>query len=221
MQASRIEMFPLFRSTDLTKATVELFLSEEELSISDLARRVGATRVAISKAVPDLVRAGIVSKRSVGRTTMLSANTEAPFYWPLRQLLEITQGVPKVLEDEFREVGGIDSIHVYGSWAARFNGTPGLLPGDIDVVVVTDVSDRSELYLACERASVRLKREVNALPCSLSDWASASDAFIASIKAAPLVAVNHVKVELSNAQSSQPGSDSSHSDGGWAQALLS
>lgn len=217
MQASRIEMFPIFRSTDLTRAVVELYLSEEELSISEVARRTDATRVAISKAVPDLVRAGIICKRTVGRTTMLKADTSSVTYWPLRQLLEITQGAPQVLEQEFAAVEGIDKIFIFGSWASRFTGLQGSSPGDIDVLVIGNPR-RLDLHDAATRAEARLRREVNPLPCSLESWEKLEEPFLRAVSDKPMIAVKHERIELSDDESTQPRGDSP-TPGGWAEEL--
>lgn len=213
------EMFPLFRSTDLTRVVVELFLSEKELSMSELSRIVGCTRESISKAAPSLIRSGILKSRSEGRSVLLSADTSSVFYGPLRRLLEITCGAPKVLEQEFKNVTGISEIHIFGSWAERALGVSGPMPDDIDVIIIGDVSP-VDVSDASVRAGVVLNRAVNCIPCSETAWVSESDAFVKNIKTGSLVPVPHTKLELSDDEVTGPGSNSS-ADDDWAKNLFS
>ena len=55
---------------------------------------------------------------------------------PLRQLLVVTYGPARLLEQALAGVPEIEAAYVYGSWAARFHGEPGKAPGDVDVLIV-------------------------------------------------------------------------------------
>lgn len=66
-----------------------------------------------------------------------------------------------MVADEFTPLEGMKQVVLYGSWAARYEGAAGPPPGDVDVMVV---GRRSE-----------------------TAWASASDALVAAVQAAPMV----------------------------------
>ena len=79
---------------------------------------------------------------------------------------------------------------VFGSWAARYHGEAGPLPGDIDVLVVGDNVDRTELYAAAERAEGRLGMPVNPVVRPTGSWSDVEgDALLVEIKARPFVDV--------------------------------
>ena len=61
-----------------------------------------------------------------------------------------------------RDVSGITTAYIYGSWAARHEGQPGQRPiGDIDVLILGE-PDRDQLYAALSIAEQRLARPVQA-----------------------------------------------------------
>jgi hypothetical protein len=65
----------------------------------------------------------------------MRAHVAHPVAAPLIRLLRVTFGPQTVIGEEFDLVGA-DSVLIYGSWAERYRGTPGLLPNDVDVLVV-------------------------------------------------------------------------------------
>jgi hypothetical protein len=46
-----------------------------------------------------------------------------------------TYGPPAIIAEDFADLHGADAVLLYGSWAARYLGTPGRTPNDIDFVV--------------------------------------------------------------------------------------
>lgn len=105
-------------------------------------------------------RAGIVESRRIGRTRLVRAATESPYFEPLRELLVRSFGAPRVLADALASVSGIERAFIFGSWAARWHGEVGLRPvGDIDVLVLGE-PDRTLLYEQSANASRRLGIEV-------------------------------------------------------------
>lgn len=83
---------------------------------------------------------------------------------------------------------GIESAFLFGSWAARYAGQPGLAPADIDVLVIGD-PDRDELDEAAQRAGDRLAREVSVTIRSPRWWREGEDGFHAEVTRRPLVPV--------------------------------
>jgi hypothetical protein len=97
-------------------------------------------------------------------------------------------GPPLVVGEEFAPVAGIEELFLYGSWAARHAGTPGVAPADVDVLVIGHV-DRDEVYEAARRAEHRLGREVNTTIRTSEAWERGDDAFATTLKSSPLVPV--------------------------------
>lgn len=137
-----------------------------------------------------LENAGIVASRRVGRTKLVRANTTAPFYQPLLDLVTIVLGPAAVLAQHLVDVNGIAFADIFGSWAARYHGEPGPAPADIDLLVVGN-PDRDDLYDAAQEASRRLNRLVNPVIVSEERWNTSQQGFIEELRARPRVLVIH------------------------------
>ena len=162
MEVSRTpSLLPIFRSQQQA-SILALVLGDPsaELSLTAIAERTDVPLSSVHREIERAERAGIVSTHKIGNVRMVRANTESPYYDGLADVLTRAFGVPAVLADELREIDGIDSAYVFGSWAARHAGEPGARPvADIDLLVL-GTPDRTALYEALHRAEQRLGREV-------------------------------------------------------------
>ena len=97
-------------------------------------------------------------------------------------------GPVETLRQLLETVGGIDEAHVYGSWAARYEGEPGPPPRDIDLLVVgaPDVPKLRQRLATAERS---LGREINLTVLPSANWQQPAGAFVRTVKAGPLVRV--------------------------------
>ena len=135
---------------------------DRELSLAEISQLTGAPHPSVYREVQRAEQVGLVTSRKVGNTRLVRADTCSPYYAGLADVLTRAFGVPAVLAEALRDVGGIDEAYVYGSWAARHSGESGRRPvGDIDVLVLGE-PDRDRLYDAVSAAEQRLGREVQA-----------------------------------------------------------
>ena len=96
-------------------------------------------------------------------------------------------GVPAVLAEVLRPVGGIAAAYIYGSWAARHEGQAGQRPvGDIDVLVLGE-PDRDRLYDALSTAEERLGRPIQATIREPAWLDSGTGAFHDTVVSRPLL----------------------------------
>ena len=131
-----------------------------ELSLTDIAKRVGVPHPSVYREIQRAEQAGLVITRKVGNTRLARANTDSPYYHGLAEVFTRAFGVPAVLAEALGPLAGITDAYVYGSWAARHEGQSGPRPvGDIDVLVLGD-PDRDEIYTALGSAETRLGRPV-------------------------------------------------------------
>jgi len=154
-------LLPIFRSQQQAELLALLLGDPElELSLTELAERTGVPHPSVYREVERAQAAGLVSSRRVGRTRLVRANVESPYYDGLADVLTRAFGVPAVLSAVLADVQGVDAAYVFGSWAARHAGERGVRPvGDIDLLVL-GTPDRDALYESARVAEQRLGRDV-------------------------------------------------------------
>ena len=158
-----------------------------ELSLTEIAARVGVPHPSVYREVQRAEQAGLVTSRKVGNMRLVRANTASPYYRGLAEVLTRAFGAPAVLAEALRDVSGITAAYIYGSWATRHEGQAGQRPvGDIDVLVLGD-ADRDQLYAALSTAEQRLARPVQVTIRDRSWLESGSGAFHDTITSRPLV----------------------------------
>ncbi len=187
-------LLPLFRSRAQAELLTWLFLHpEESFSLTDLARKTGASVPTIHREAERLVVASLVNETPVGRNRMLSANVHHPAAEPLARLLELSFGPKQVIAEEFVGIDGVNQALIFGSWAARFAGSPGAPPKDIDVLLIGDGIDRDGVYQAADRAEARLGLPVNPVTRSNAAWSDAGDLLSTQVRASAFVIVSSAR----------------------------
>jgi DNA-binding transcriptional ArsR family regulator len=181
-------LLAIFRSQLQGELLARVLLGPRELTISDLARALGAPVATVHREVARLEDAGVLTSTRVGRARLVSANEDNPALRPLRELVMVTFGPRQVVAEEFAGIARADEVLIFGSWAARYAGDAGRPPGDVDVLVVGD-ADRDEVFDAAQRAAERLGREVNATVVSRQRWSEAAEPFLQEVRRRPLVSV--------------------------------
>jgi len=151
---------PIFRSDGQARLLAALILTGDELSLTQLAKRVALAYPTAHREVARLETAGILQERQIGRTRLVSANADSPLVDPLRQILLVTTGPAVLLTQELRTIEGIEAALIYGSFAARLHGVPGPPPQDIDLMVI-GTPDAAAVYAACDRVQEVVHRPVN------------------------------------------------------------
>lgn len=190
MKASVPSLAPLFRSDTQGRLLAAVFvMPQEEHSITALAQRAGTSVPTALREIDRAESAGAVVVRRVGNTRLVRANVNHPLYESLRRLILASYGPPAVLQDEFKDIEGIDAVLIFGSWAARYSGAPGRAPNDIDVLILGS-PNRSAVHDAAERAEQRIGMPVQATIRPLAKWHDAADdPFMAELANRPIVTV--------------------------------
>lgn len=189
MRTKAPALLPIFRSR-LQGELLALVLADPttERTVDDLAERTGHPYQTVANEVRRLQAADIVLARSIGRSKLLRANTDSPYFRPLAQLALMAFGPPLVVEEEFTPVNGIERIFIFGSWAARYADESGPAPRDVDVLLV-GAPDRDAAYEATRRVEQRLDREVNVVIRGPEEWHAATDGFTRQLRSSPLLEI--------------------------------
>ncbi|MBZ4631637.1 MULTISPECIES: helix-turn-helix domain-containing protein [Mycobacterium] len=175
MRSEAPSLMPIFRSRHQAEFLAQLLTHPgEEYSLSELSRAIGVPLTTLHREAERLAAAGLIRERKLGKNRMVSANTDNPAAAPLTQLLSLTFGPVAVIGEEFGGINGVEAIVIFGSWAARYAGEPGLPPNDIDVLVIGEAG-QFDVFSAADRAQQRLGVEVNPQQCSAERWANPGD----------------------------------------------
>lgn len=189
MKESPPLLLPLLRSQTHGELLAWLFLHPEaEYSTTDLARLVGTSQSTVSREATVLADAGLVSERRHGRLRLLRAAGNTSIARPLTDLLAVTYGPLPVLTKSLRDLNGVEQAYIHGSWAARYQGEPGAVPRDVDVLVIGDADD-DELYDVARKARTTLGREVDIQRVTSRQWEDSpdDDPFLTMVHSRPLI----------------------------------
>jgi hypothetical protein len=154
-------LLPIFRSQQQAEI-LALLLGEPdtERSLTDVVAKSGAPYASVHREIARAEACGLTTSRMVGRTRLVRANKDSPYFLGLADVLVRAFGAPSILGEALAAIDGIDRAYIYGSWAARFTGHEGVRTvGDIDLLVLGD-PDRSAVYEAASLAEARLDRPV-------------------------------------------------------------
>lgn len=189
MRSEAPALMPIFRSRHQAELLALLLLHpDQSYTLTQIAAQIKASLSAVHTEVQRLIDAGILTSHTVGRSRLVSADTNSQAAEALTELMVISFGPRVAIAEEFADLAGAERVLIYGSWARRYQGERGSPPNDVDVLVMGDV-ERAEVYDAADRAQQRMSIPVNVTIASNRRWFDSSDALIQEIKASPTVTI--------------------------------
>lgn len=158
---------------------------ERSFYTSEIVRNVHSGTGAVTRELSRLERSGLVSVRRIGNQKHYRANPESPIFEELQSLVvktvALADPVRKALDPYSHK---ITAAFIYGSTA---KGTD-TAQSDIDLMIVGDGLDYSELYSALQDVESRLRRKIDPIFLSARDWrrkAAEKNSLVAKINASP------------------------------------
>jgi predicted nucleotidyltransferase len=130
---------------------------DQALHFRALQRHTAVPNRSLQTALARLQVFGVVTRRPEGRHVTFQANSAAPLWNALREVVRNVADPTEVLRDALADVPGIDAAFVYGS-TARGDTRP---DSDVDLFVVGAPADESDLAVRTMEVSALLGREVN------------------------------------------------------------
>lgn len=189
MRTAPSRLLPLFRSDGQRKLLARVYLAPDRpVPLAELARELGIDRAGLKREADRLEEAGLIRSRRSGRQRYLYPDRESPYYDDLYGLLVKAFGPATLIGPELMSIAGIEHAYLYGSWAARYQGEPGLDPVDIDIVVVGAPS-RIALAGAESRLTELLGRDVNITVVASAEWDAGASGFLKDVQSHPLVPI--------------------------------
>lgn len=173
---------PIFRSKEQAAVLLELFvLAAEPHSLIELSRRSSVSPSGVHKEISRLEAAGLVVSKRVGRSRLVSADVQSPFYGDLRALLTKAFGPEALLTEALGTVPGVERAFIYGSWALSAKSRFGRPARDIDVMVLGQ-PDLDQLYLTVGEVEDRIDRPVNVTLFTPAEWQADDSGFAETVK---------------------------------------
>jgi predicted nucleotidyltransferase len=141
--------------------------SERSFYVSEIVRNVHSGVGAVERELSKLERSGLVSVERIGNQKHYRANQAAPIFEELRGLIEKTIGLAQPIKESFEPYAdAIKSAFVYGSVAKGADTAH----SDIDLMMIGDDLNYSDLYTAAQNVERKLQRKVHLLLLSPKDW---------------------------------------------------
>jgi len=181
------QRLPIFRSKEQVRVLSELFVfALEPLALVTIAERAGVSSGGAHKEVARLEAAGLVTSRRVGRTRLVTANPDSPFYSDLRGLLTKAFGPRVLLTEALAKVPGVRKASIYGSWAAS-ELMPMRRPArDIDVLVLGS-PDLQLLYTVIDQVEADVGVPINITVFAPEEWGADESGFAETVKSGPQI----------------------------------
>jgi predicted nucleotidyltransferase len=163
---------------------------------SEIMRTVQSGTGAVERELSRLQRSGLVSVERIGNQKHYRANHQSPIFTELQSLVIKTVALTEPLKRSLQPCADrIKAAFVYGS-VAKGTDTAG---SDIDLMVIGDALNYSELYAALQDAEAALGRQVSPTFFSVKDWlrkASDKGSFISKVNALPKIFVSGSEKDL-------------------------
>lgn len=122
---------------------------------------------AVLREMEKLASANLITMEQVGNQKLYRVNQTSPIFSELRSLVQKTFGIADVLKEMLIPLAPrIQVAFIYGSIAKGEDKAS----SDIDLMIISDDLDYSELYLLLETAPNRLGRQVNPTCYNQAEW---------------------------------------------------
>jgi predicted nucleotidyltransferase len=140
---------------------------ERNFYTSEIVQKLRSGVGAVERELSKLESSGLVLVERVGSRKYYRANQTAPIFKELQGLVEKTVGIAEPIRKSFEPYAdAIKGAFIFGSVA---NGTD-KADSDIDLMVIGNDLDYSDLYNAAQNAERRLLRKVAPLFLSPNSW---------------------------------------------------
>ena len=187
-------LLPILRSNGQGRILSTVLLNDGGMSLSEIAKRSDVDLPSVQREIKRLADAGLVTTERRGNLRLVTP-IDNEVTRALTNLVGVTYGPVPILREVLADIEEISEAYVFGSYASRYVGTPGSVPNDIDVLVVTD--DYNAYDEALERIEVigkRLGREINMHRVHPEEWnrTTTPRGFVTTVKNSPLVTLKEM-----------------------------
>ena len=160
---------------------------ERAYHLSELRRLTGLGSASLQRELNRLAAAGLVDAQAVGNMRRFQANPKSPVYAELVALTRKTLGTVPVLREALQALlPALQSAWVYGSVAKQTDTAQ----SDVDVMLVGEGLQLSQVLAALEPAEAKLGRKINPSCYSTAEFErrrAEPDSFVNRVLSQPLL----------------------------------
>lgn len=173
----------------ITQAVLNYFLLQDskESYVNELARRLSLDSGNLTRKLIELENAGILKSRWQGTERYYLLNKDFPLLKEYKNIIVKTVGFESLLKEALKEVGGVKSAVIFGSYAKDKMDAL----SDIDLLVIGK-HNAVDLQRTIAKVQNTLDRDINAISMTESEYQAkkkAKDPLVMSIDAKPRVVV--------------------------------
>src|SRR5262245_42959236 len=173
MRSDAPALLPILRSRHQADLLTLLLLHPDQAyTLTDLSRRLAVPASTLHREVERLLDVELITAVNVGRSRLLQVNPDNRYVQPLTTLVVAAFGPHVIIAEEFADIPRIETLLIYGSWAARYHDVPGPPPNDVDLLIVGQ-PHRADVYEAAANASDRIGFPVHPTIRSPDRWREA------------------------------------------------
>lgn len=184
-KATAIE--PLFSPVQRALLAVLYGQPDRRVHGAELIRAAGSGVGATHRQLKQLTAAGLLRMVPIGNQKFYQANSDSPIFEELHSIVLKTIGLAQPLRTALAPIKSrVRAAFVYGSIAA---GTE-RAESDIDLMVISDTLDYSEVFRAMQNLEGDLGRKINPTVITPADWGrkrSAADSFASRVASGPKI----------------------------------
>ena len=156
---------------------------------SEIIRTVRSGSGAVERELSRLEQSGLVSAERIGNQKHYRANPDSPIFPELHSIVSKNSDARKSDQESLQPyASAIKTAFIYGSIAKGIDTAH----SDVDLIVIGENLNYSDLYSAARNAEDKLRRKVNPLFLSPRDWrrkASNKGSVVSKISEAPKIFV--------------------------------
>lgn len=168
---------------------------DRQFQTGELIRLTAAGTGAPHRLLTRLEKAGLVATERIGNQKYYRANRDSPVFQEMHGLIVKTSGLVIPIGAALQPLADrINAAFVYGSIAKGADSAS----SDIDVMVISDSLDYTEVYEALASAESALGRTINPVVMSARDWRlkSGEAGFVARVASQPKLFVIGMEDDL-------------------------
>jgi len=125
---------------------------DSSLYVNELSEKLDLDKRNLVKKLKELEKEGLLRSRTRGNLKLYSVNTKYALYKEYRKIVLKTLGIEKQLEDIVKDVKGVETAYIYGSYPKdRLN-----VHSDIDLLVIG-----SHKIVALQKKLNTLQKEID------------------------------------------------------------